>query len=47
MPSEDTELLKAIALLLASSSDLTGATPITLTAAEKLAITALIGHTLT
>ena len=47
MQTEGIELLKAIALLLASSSDLTGATPITLSADDKTFISAKIGHTLT
>lgn len=42
---QDTEYLRAIALMLASSSDLTGATPITLTTAEKANISKVIGHT--
>ena len=46
MQTEGIELLQAIALLLASSKDLTGATPITLTVAEKAFISAKINHTL-
>jgi hypothetical protein len=43
--AQDTAYLRAIALLLASSNDLTGATPITLTSAEKAELTTILGHT--
>ena len=45
--TEVVDMIKALCLLLASSNDLTGATPIVLTADEKTFISGLIGHTLT
>ena len=42
---QDTAYLRAIALMFASSTGFTGATPITLTTAEKAELTAILAHT--